>query len=364
MNVLSKLKIKIVVILLVFAAFVLGVKQSTAVKNVYRQVFKNDANSSSTKHVEESNRYDSLMSYAFTDPLVAHPVLPKADNLEAIHANLDRLFVPYEQFYGSFDRLALGNGKLDADLYSLDYELGGKAFTASAYFAGAKSPREDSCGALIIPGTGKNQSSEIFNRTSGNYHGGIFKLANNRCDTYVLIKPNEDILAIHNGQKKLNYDFIKVYLLNVGGSYSAGYLIDSLALAKQISEAYDQFYLLGLSQGGQAALYNALQSKPDKAVISSGFSVLHEKLLWANAKQIMLPDIMTYYNNRKIQDDISTMATKYLFTYGRREDGPYGIEADEQLTCKYFSALENVSCEVHDGGHEFPEPLIERFLNQ
>ena len=50
---------------------------------------------------------------------------------------------------------------------------------------------------------------------------------------YTLIKPNEDILAWHDGQgHKVHGNYIWNWHLNRAGSYSVSYLVQSLAFAK------------------------------------------------------------------------------------------------------------------------------------
>ena len=121
------------------------------------------------------------------------------------------------------------------------------------------------------------------------------------CDVYVFVKPNEDFAAIHDGKRKLDYAGISTYLLNKGGSYSAHYVANSIALEKYLQSKYARTVVLGLSQGGDAALLNALQTRPTAAVVASGFSVLDEVLSWANSEQIIVPG---YYRgfNAKVRD--------------------------------------------------------------
>jgi len=57
---------------------------------------------------------------------------------------------------------------------------------------------------LILPGSDPNQSYAIVSENNKNYHYGFYTKFKNRYGIFVYIKPNEDILAWHNGSKKIN----------------------------------------------------------------------------------------------------------------------------------------------------------------
>jgi hypothetical protein len=138
--------------------------------------------------------------------------------------------------------------------------------------------------------------------------------------------------------------------------------VHSLALTKYLKQTYEKVVVLGLSQGGSAALLNSLQSEPDGAVISSGFSVMSKTLSKGSLRQIIIPNLDTYYGVDEIYQTIKASATRYLFTYGQQEEGIYGIEVDHQYTCNYFKALSNVSCMTHSLDHTFPIEEVDNFL--
>ncbi|MFT5386646.1 MAG: hypothetical protein ACI81W_004059 [Saprospiraceae bacterium] len=77
-------------------------------------------------------------------------------------------------------------------------------------------------------------------------------------DVYIYVNPNEDFLVIHNGSQKLNANGHVHFLINKGSSYSAYCILGSLALSKYLQQEYQEKYILGISQGGNAALFNAL----------------------------------------------------------------------------------------------------------
>jgi hypothetical protein len=216
---------------------------------------------------------------------------------------------------------------------------------------------------MVIPGSGHNQSTEIFSRNHTNYQSNVVDAFYGRADIYVYVKPNEDFLAIHNGKSKIDEDIFVRYLLNKGGSYSAKYLVDTLSFSKFLKSRYKKVVVAGLSQGGEAALFNALQSAPDLAIVASGFSVLTESLDWAGFAQIMIPGLRQNYSNQKIREIISLSPTRYLFTYGKKESWAYKVEAEEQPISAYLGTLPNVSVAIHCRGHVYDLAAIEDFLS-
>ncbi|SDN80976.1 hypothetical protein SAMN04488516_10784 [Desulfonauticus submarinus] len=311
-----------------------------------------------------------LLRVAFTDPLIEGEMIYKPINsLDELHRILHSIIFPYNNFYNDIYKqimiteavyLKINQGK--EKVLKLSYKINEEKYYAYAY--APLNELDLHIAALIIPGSGENQSSQIYKNNSSNYHYGIIDALGKNIDSYVLIKPNEDILAFHNGKNKLNYDFIISYLLNYGGSYSAYYITNSIAIIKYLKKKYDKIILAGLSQSGRATLLAALQAEPDIAIISSGFSIINEKVEWAGYKQIIIPNLFKQFNNKKIKQKIKKSTTNFLFTYGIREVRTYRIEAEKKLTCNYFSNIKNVSCQTHSKGHCFPKTIIQEFLNR
>jgi predicted esterase len=235
-----------------------------------------------------------------------------------------------------------------------------------AYFKPAEAkPGTAKCAALIIPGSGVNQSTGIYKRDADNYHHDIAGAVGKHCDVFVYVKPNEDFLAIHNGRKKFGFESIINYLINNGGSYSSLYLVHTLAIVKHLQETYDKVVVVGLSQGGKAAMLNALQSNPDGAVVASGFSVFEETFARAGHGQVLIPGLNERYGIEKALEIMESSRTRYLITYGISESAiVYQIEARELCTCRLLKSLKNVTCisHSHPDGHKFPEKDVEEFL--
>ncbi len=153
-------------------------------------------------------------------------------------------------------------------------------------------------------------------------------------------------------------------MLDHGASYSAHYIASSLAITKYLQDKYDKVVVAGLSQGGNAALLNSLQSQPDAAIIASGFTIINEKAKWAGHDQIIIPGIRNRLSFDVIRSRIQQSTTRFLFTYGKEDVGTFKIEAEERLTCDYLSGTQNVECKIHNGGHVFPKDIITGFLSK
>lgn len=218
---------------------------------------------------------------------------------------------------------------------------------------------------FVIPGSGLNQSTEILTNNKNNYHYPINTMLKQLdYDSYIFIKPNEDILAFHNSQFKINESFFVNYLLNKGYSYSAHYINQSIAFTYYLKKTYSEVILIGLSQGAIAALLNSLKTNVSNAVIASGYTVLSDEILWSDHNQIIIPNYQNIFSKSQIKKDIRNSDTNYLFTYGLQDNGPLYLDAYFGYTCNFFSELPNVSCYIHKKGHKFPTSKIVSFLEQ
>lgn len=281
-----------------------------------------------------------------------------------LNNRIEALWTDTDSFETAFDKIVLLSSHLDAHVFSLAYSYAGRKDTAYAYFK-SSSKEKSNFGTLVIPGSGINQSSAIFynDDIGDNYQSTIDGIANQYGEVFIYVKPNEDFLALHDGKRKIGPVSYVNYLLNKGGSYSAYYIIQSLALSKYLKEHYTGFYVCGLSQGGNAALINALQSQPAKAVVASGYSVLKSLPYRDGHDQVIIPGFKSIYTDSQIRSLIAQSGTSFLFTWGQDETGPYGVEAAEQITKEFFQDLPNVTCHIHPEGHIYYEPVISEYLS-
>lgn len=345
-------------------AFALGIGAGAAgYKNISRWIEKSRRTKAG---LGEYSRQAELLRGAFTDEIIAGPLLrqPCGDSSSVAEAIASAFSLPADAFFADANDIVVSKcgvhpiGKHQR--LEVQYSLNAHACTAHAY--GASSGKATKA-VLVIPGSGMNESSKIVNRARGNYQSNILDLIGPEYDAYVLVKPNEDFLAIHNGKAKLDYQFIYNQALNGGGSYSSKYMCDAAALFKHLKTVYGKVYVAGLSQGGTAALYVALKCRPDGAIIASGWSVLGHELEPSGHNQIIVPGIKSRFAPADVRKMISSMPTRFLFTFGKAETGAYRVEANEGVTRAFFKDLPNVDVVSHDGGHVFPAE-VGAFLSQ
>ncbi len=313
---------------------------------------------------------EEILRGIFDQRLISDECLhPPLRSLEDLRRMNEQIFVDAEHFPSAYDDTLLTNANhttLDKGatvITSVEFTRRGKTQHAFAYGAPSGDVESRRKAVLVIPGTGHNQSSGIWQRDPKNYHFGVLESFADY-DVYVFVKPNEDVLAWHNGQQKLAPEAVINWQLNQGGSYSASYIIASLAMTKYLQANYARVVVAGLSQGGGAALLNALQSKPDAAVIASGFSVLGDDVEWSSHQQIIIPGIADMLRPDALCCTMMAMDTQFLFSWGLSETGIYRMEAEERFTQRRFQHLPNVECIVFDGGHVFPVSAIREFVNK
>ncbi len=304
------------------------------------------------------------MEVAFTDSLIQEneQILPAVSSIDDMEKILQGSLNDNEEFYHFYREIKIIESKArNENILEIVYSIRGKRRSAYAYLKGSAN---HALGFLVIPGSGQNQGYAMINDSRDNYQKNIIKILQPYASLYVLIKLNQGNYAIHDGKQKLNKNFIVNYFLNRGGSYSARYIEDALALTKYIQQRHDYCGIAGLSQGGEAALISALFSKPDYAIISSGYTVLTDKIEYASHNQIIIPGIQRMINSNAIRDSIAAAKTKWLFTWGKRESDLYGIEAVDSLTVKKIGPLPNVTYGIHYQGHIYPDTLIKEFMDK
>jgi len=186
-------------------------------------------------------------------------------------------------------------------------------------------------------------------------------------EIFTLIKPNEDFLAWHDGNgKKLGGDFIWNWHLNREGSYSVSYLVQSLAFTKWMQGCFGKTLVAGLSQGGAAAMLNALQSEPSQAIVAAGHSIISGDAEGSRHNQLILfPSYPADLSRPEyLESRLGQSPTQWFFSWGSRETGIFKIEAEERRTAKVISDLSNVSISIFDGRHVFPGAEIESWIKK
>lgn len=310
-----------------------------------------------------------LMGEVFSQPLVAGRIHPVITSPAGVKAANQSIFVDVRSFPTAYEKLRLQRVSIlnigSRDVLKVDFELARQRYEAYAYAVGRslRPAQRRRVGVLIIPGTGVNMASKILNRTGpGDGRTAISAFSGPDRDLFVLIKPNEDALAFHNGEAKMHFRAIGNYQLNRGGSYGASYIVQSLAITKYLQSVYGEVAVAGLSQGGSATLLNALQSKPNVAVIASGYTVVGSSLELADFYQLVIPGYWNSIAPVQLASSLTGLPTDFLFTWGKQDTPIYRLDAETGATCKALRSAANVKCVFHDGSHEYPVPLIQAFL--
>lgn len=359
-------------VFLIICTFVLGISTGYVLKfKIYR--FAHSMLALINSPEIKADPYQSLIDNVFKEDIYQGELkFASIDSLSQINNYLNLDLVLLESYENCFDRLEIISIHQDSFSYQnkilpvvkLLFEYLGKKHEAYSYGRLPIALNQVKYATLIIPGTGKNQSSAIYADDSTNYHFGILNaLTPLGGDVFVLVKPNEDFLAFHNGEKKINEFAIFNHYLSNKSSYAASYLLDAFAFMKWAKTAYKHTCVAGLSQGGGAALYVSVKAKPDIAIVASGHSIIFNDVNLSNFSQIhAVPDYAELFDSKKLCNLLQHTPTKYLFTWGKTEMNYYGIESRDSITASLIGDINHVKIAIHRGGHVFPVQEIKDFL--
>ena len=271
--------------------------------------------------------------FAFIDPLVEteNQIDSPLQNMEQVNKRVKKLELDVSRYRNAFESLhVLKTSFLKPGVFCLSFGLGCE-YTTYCYFE--KSHFESNRTAmLLIPGSGYNQSSALLPGGLPNYHDGLYEMAKKHGDVYVYIKPNEDIRAINNGEHKLSYDFIINTLISHGGSYSAYYIVETMAITKWLQQKYERVVLAGVSQGATAVFLNGIQSWPNIVIcISGGYFPSDSYVFHASPFNIMIPGLSNLVKPDSTPGLIRNHQTSSLFTLGKFDIGKFRVLAEENI---------------------------------
>ena len=352
---------------------------SAGLRDVIRRVVSSTGGHKENKENKEKEWFDIAFSTGsvFNRPASSRWFYPPAENLSDIREFNRRIYFPRSRFSKAFDGISIkSHSLLEYPNYPpvsvIEYEVDGydrKAFVYGAIDSCSVGNSRKKSVLFLIPGSGSNQSLGAFRNNGKNYHYGIKNVAkSNNLDFLVLIKQNEDFLAFtsKDRSRKLSYDFIVSYQYQNGGNYSTSYMVDALAVQKLLKKCYKNTVFAGLSQGGLANLITSLYSNPTISLVSSGYSLMSRNVEWSGPLQIQMVTGDGYmaklFDEEYIINKIEKSTTKFLFTWGLREVGTYGVEAQSEFTANFFKGLKNVNYDIGDYGHIFPVRPINLFL--
>lgn len=334
------------------------------------------------EHVGEYSLPEELFKHAFTDPIIDGKLLYDAiESFEDVRKINQSIFIDADGFESAYEQInVLGAEQLsreisDDPVVKVSFNYKGASYSSYAYGKLTENcGNRKQCATLALVGSGLNVSKSTYtgdiHPTYGYVVGersiyeALSVLKNNAI--FVFIKPNEDFLAWHDGNgRKLNINFVAPYHLNLGGSYSVSHLIQSMAFTKWMKSCYRQTIVAGLSSGGSAAVMVSLQAEPTISIVSSGYSVISNKIKWSSITGLLgVPGFGDLDAKNKIKKMLKKSPTNWLFTWGKEEIGVYKIEAEEKTTANVIGGLPNVSAVIHDGGHVFPVDEVQIFLER
>lgn len=248
-----------------------------------------------------------------------------------------------------------------------DFSLNSKNSTTYSFYYPRDTNQLAKTAFFIIPGNGENSVSKVVQGIDYyNYLCFVSQNLKNYGDVFVYMKPNEDARAIYWNNKKINNQSLVDQLDTVNTPYGLHYLIEMIATIKSLKKQYCKVMILGISEGGYAALLSSLITKPDASIISAGYSVGFDN------SPISLPilysrfdSLVYFYQKDSIKNLIQSQNTKYLFTYGDLDVvNLMQEEHDSNLTQQYFNDTLNTSFYYNYQNHTFPYcSVINDFFN-
>ena len=313
---------------------------------------------------------EALFEELFTDELTVSNVLAtETASREQLIEQVNKMRAPRIDIRGLSSAVvtdgflinSVSSGVGEDEVVKLSYAVSDARFDVFSYRIKAK---DATCAVLIIPGSGLNQSSRIVKGDSSNYHYGVLD-PYSLCDKYILIKPNEDYLAIHRGGKKLTELAYINHLYGRGSSYSSRYIADAIALSLALKSHYRTQIVTGLSQGALAAMLVAIETKPDVCISASGYIELSSDLFYGGYNSsLVFPGLQQAILGEGLVAALNATSTQFLFLYGGKETGIFAYDVSGNRTCQRFVGLSNVACEVHDLGHIYPVREVESYLRR
>ncbi len=277
-----------------------------------------------------------------------------------------------QEYYGSYDAMAVGalyavdsiNKTLNYyyslnsefaykqtdPVWSLPFSLNNKnSTTYCTYTPGSNDGNACSTAVLFITGSGENNGSQMvrgegYQNTYGFMKDSLATLG----DVYIAIRPLIDFRALVwdrlNHPMALNSEFpvpnqISGYLNGRGTPYGVNCLIESIALVKYLKSRYQRVIIAGLSYGGIYTTLNALESAPEGALISGGYSVLVDQIQESDYQVSSFGPLFYSLTRDSVKQNISKSTSEFLFSWGH--GGDITEETDLHSTQNYFSGLTN-----------------------
>ncbi|KXK44196.1 MAG: hypothetical protein UZ11_BCD004000159 [Bacteroidetes bacterium OLB11] len=209
---------------------------------------------------------------------------------------------------------------------------------------------------FLIHGNGTNTTTQLL---QGSGYACNYCNVKNAClqrgDVYTFCKPNDDWRAFYWNKKKLS-EYVYDYAEGVGHHGATNYLIETMAIVKELKKKYSKVIILGISEGGYTTILNQMLTEPDATVVSGGYSIYFDT--YPPSKNILsnrFGDAVYYFHRDTVKNRFSRLNTNTLFTYGAND--PVYLMSDENLyhnTQNYLNNPEKCSYFYNFNNHTFP----------
>lgn len=307
-----------------------------------------------------NSKEDLIFDIGFNQPLACKSLLPEIKTLTDFDKMFETLVCADIGLDSVYDMVKINSQKqLDNNILKIDYAIGSEKFSAHVFYHPNAMYKNNA--SLIIPASGEDVSWKMENNmpTKGYRLDDILKKYS---DTYILIKPNESVLALHHKGLKMSYDMIYARLLNKGKSYSKLYMQHAIAVVKYLKLKHQTVATFGLSQGGLANVIVSEFASPNYAWVCGGYSQLCDNYYYAGSNQIIANDIQEFIHSNYIKTKMKYSDTQYYFSYGKEDDDFYNYEYNHHDTEKSFKEVKNTNFVYFNDGHDYPYTQIEDFV--
>lgn len=253
-------------------------------------------------------------------------------------------------------------------LVNIDFTLNGKNSKAYSFLFPHDSTTQSESAYVVFTGGGNNETSYLVQGIG--YHNMLCYVTNNlrlSGDVYAYMKPNEDARAIYWNDGKLNNAYVLSYLDSVKHQFGLNYLVEMIATIKYLKTKYCKVVVLGLSEGGYAALLASMITPADGVVVSGGYSTGFDTA-WASYSilQQRFDSLVFRYNRDTIKSKIAANNTKYLFTWGDG-DGVNLMQGEHDSSYTQIFLNDTIHCSYYYNfsNHTFPDcQAIDQFTGR
>ncbi len=319
-------------------------------------------------HDNSFSKEDKVIMYdIFSSPLISdagdlvHPPVKNSDELVKFlnNSTLPSLLNPLT-IYDSCR--VLSYSKYRTQVIKIRYVLFNDTLDAYSYINKTSTRGRNTTAVMHIPGSGDNRPSKVAARDLPQEDPTLQAIQIN-ADIYFPVFPADDILAIHDGTKMLDFKKITSFLVSERRNLSLRYLADIFALEKWIRTQYSSIHVWGHSRGGSTATIASSVFLPDTLIVSSGYSVMSNKFFRLNTDQFWWSGANSFYDKSYLKQRFCSSKTKVFFLFGNKElDDIYGLEGKYFYTAKYFKECPNVQVAYSNNKHIWFSKEISQIL--